>query len=277
MWPWDWGLDWKAILVSLITLVIGGLLTAFGLWIREARRKISFTAKDVYFGPTMSFNFLLGREYPQEDSIDLDCNLSFFSYKSQPTGLQNFRFEFCRSTYMGPQVELTVADKEMIRDMQKKDTPYTLETLDLPPREFVPLTLRIWLDRTKWKALRLCDSVRLSCETPESKTKHFRVSSIRFPNMPPEGLRGHKYMGVQLMPNEPMDGRIVIMALRKQKLGPPVVDYPTEDKRYWNGSEWVRSIKQAKFYSDPKDVRADAEPIKLWHRVPEEWQNDERD
>jgi hypothetical protein len=278
MWPWQWDLDWKSIASTLVAAIIGGLLTAVGLRIREARRKISFTAKEVYFGPTMSFNFLIGRECPQEDSIDLGCSVGFFNYKSDTIGLQSFRFEFCRRTYIGPQVELTVPSEKMIRDRYKSDTPYTLETVDLPTHKSVSFTLRIGLDRTTWPALRICDSVRLSCETPEGTTMHFRIASISFPNMPPEGFRGHKYMRVDVTPAKmPPDGRLVIRALRRQKLGPPGIDYPAEDQRYWSGTEWVRSIREAKTYTDPKDIRVEAEPLKLWHHVPREWQNDERE
>lgn len=278
MWPWNWGIEWKQIVMYVITLVVGGILTALGLWIRETRRKLNFTAQDVYYGPTMSVNQLFGREYPQEDSITLSCDVSFFSNKTETTGLHNFRVEFYRQTYMGAQVEVTIPADRVICNLRKRDTPYTLKTIELPSRQFVSFTMDTFLDRSHWDALRSCDGVRLSCETPEGKTKHFRIGWIRFPDMPPESFRGQKYMGVHLWSaTTPPDGRVIIRALRKQKIGPPRVDYPAEDLRYWNGTQWVESIHMARAYADVKQLRADVEPLKIWHIVPEEWRNDERE
>jgi len=47
--------------------------------------------------------------------------------------------------------------------------------------------------RPYW-SLKSCDRVYLSCETPERRKKRFKLGNIRFPEMPPEGIRGIEYM-----------------------------------------------------------------------------------
>ena len=283
MWPWDWDLDWKSIAVSLITLVVGGLVTALGLWIREARRKISFSAKDFYYGPDLNANTFMGRNYPSEDRIGLDFDLSLFSYKSVGTGLHNFQIEFCRQSYLGPIVEFLPDMSFVFRDWEKRDVSHNLNTVDLPSREFVTMQLSTSFGREHWAALKPCTLVRLRCETPEGRKRRFKVREIQFPEMPPEGIRGMKYCHVQVMPNTPLhkqvhvvDGQFVIAATRRQKLSSMGQIPPEEDFRYWTGSGWALKVTEARVYKNYQAARDEGEAMKIWNNVPPEWLNDER-
>jgi hypothetical protein len=271
MWPWNWNFDWQ----NAVGL-IGGIITivgTVGLWIREARRKIIFSAPRVYFGPSLNANNFMGRNYPSEDSITLDCDLRFFSNKSLPTGLHNFYLEFCRTTYMGRLVEFTPDPNYVMRDLEKTGVSHTFDTLDLPSRQWVSLQLTTWMDRKKWTVLKCCDFVRLSCETAEGRKKRFPIAGIRFPEMPPEGLRGPEYCSVQITQKDHHDERVVIKAVRRHQLsGMPGIMPLAEDMRYWSGSTWVESISDARVYSDRKQALDAGEKIKIWNIVPKGWQ-----
>ncbi len=82
----------------------------------------------------------MGRNYPSEDLVGLTSDVKFFSNKTLQTGLQNLRVEFCRTTYIGKAVELST--NKIYRDLLTKDGPYSLEKLELPPRQFVTFELR---------------------------------------------------------------------------------------------------------------------------------------
>ena len=266
------GINWDQVVGAIVGASAVALLGFIGVRIVESRRKICFTASRVYFGPDLTYNTFMGRNYPHDDSIGLDCDIKFFSNKSLRTGLHNFRFELCRPSFLRRVVVLTVGRNEIYRDLLKESSEITLDTLELPPRQFVSFELRTMVGRDKWADLRQCDFVRLACETPEGKIKRFAIGRIHFPEMPPKGLRGTEYCSVQVVLNHPPDGRVVIAALRRQKVPGPVGQMPSrEDTRYWSGTTWVRSIKEATVYEDAEQARADGEPIKIWDRVPSEW------
>jgi hypothetical protein len=207
-----WEIDWK----DLRGVIAGGTAMAFlgyiGLAIAEWRRRICVSTSKVYFGPTLSYNGFMGRNYPSDDSISFDCTIRFFSNKSLQTGLHNFRLEFCRSTYVGPVVELALHEEDIYRDLFHKDKPHSLAEIELPSRTFVSFDIMTMIGRESWPALRPCDVVLLTCETPEGKAKRFPLARIRFPKMPPEMPRGIEQMSVYLMPK---DGRFMIVTQRR--------------------------------------------------------------
>lgn len=280
-----WDVDWTDVRGAIIGTLGASLVIGVVLWVREARRKISFSATQAYFGPALTANAFMGRNHPSEDLIGLDCHLNFFSNKSVATGLHNFQLEFCRQTYMGAVVEFAPDMRYVLRDRDslEKGKAHSLKTLDLPSRQFVPMQLSTSIDREHWPALRPCTLIRLSCETPEGKKKHFAIKAISFPQMPAEGLRGVRYCCVQLGPNAPMhkDSRViddsrVIVAIRHQK--PPLMGQlpAEEDIRYWTGHGWTRPFAEAKVFPNQNAAREEGEPIKIWNNVPAEWVNDER-
>jgi hypothetical protein len=265
--------DWKQVTGTIAASIVVALLGYLGGRLAERRRKIHFSVPRLYFGPALTANAFVGRNYPCDDLIELECDVKFFSDKSTQTGLHNFRFEFCRTSYFGRLVEFTVGPKGIYRDLLKKGSTITLDTLDLPPRQFISFELRTSFPRDKWLQLQQCDFVRLACETPEGSVKRFPVGQISFPDMPPPGVRGIEYCSVQMMPSHiPPDGRSVITAFRRPKtLGPPGKLPSAEDTRYWNGTTWVQSIKEARIYSDPQKAQSEGASIKIWDIVPEEW------
>ncbi|QDT53607.1 hypothetical protein Pan44_16290 [Caulifigura coniformis] len=256
----------KGIVIGTVgTAAVGGIY----LWIVESRRRINFIAEDVYFGPTLNFNPFMARNYPSEDLVSLDCEVRFFSNKTQTTGLHNFRMEFCRTSYIGSVVEFTLPRDKLHRNIMKKEGPFSLETLELPPREFVSFSLHTIMQREDWPALRSCDSARLVCETPEGKTKRFAIGRFRFPDMPPDGIRGLPLMSVEIIPREQ---NWIIRALRRYE-GQMfyVPNPPPDDVRYWAGPAWSNAPQQAEVYKDQADARAAGEKVKIWNIVPPEW------
>jgi hypothetical protein len=157
MLDWLSSLDWPGIVKALLIAAGGGILTAIGYWIREARRRINFTAKDVYYRPLMCCNNFVGRNYPSEDRIGFDYNLSFFSNKSVATGLHKFQLEFCRDTDMGKIVEFEPDMTFVLKDLDKVGTPgtsHSLTKIDLPSRQFETMHLSSSFGREHWDALK---------------------------------------------------------------------------------------------------------------------------
>jgi hypothetical protein len=289
MWDWLSNLDWPGIVKALLIAAGGGILTVFGYSIRESRRRINFSAKDLYYGPAMHANNFMGRNYPSEDRIGFDCDLSFFSNKSVATGLHKFQLEFCRESYIGRVVEFEPDMTFVLKDMHAIGTPgasHSLKKLDLPSRQFETMHLSSSFGREDWDALRSCTVVRLRCETPEGKKKRFTIGRIKFPDMPPAGFRGLEYCGMYIVstagygktPPSSYDGKVVIATIRRQTmLGPRGQMFPSdEDTRYWTGTGWSRSLTDAKVYPEMKVARSEGEAVKIWNSVPEEWRNDER-
>jgi hypothetical protein len=272
-------IDWHYVRGAVVGGLIGGAGTGFitywAWWIIESRRRISFTVPKLYFGPALTYNGFMGRNYPDDDLIELTFTARFFSNKSLQTGLHNFRIEFCRTTYMGAIPEYIPDPSHVYRDLFEKDVSHSLEAIELPPRQFISFELRTTMDRECWPTLKLCDVVYLSCETPEGKRRRFRVGRIRFPAMPPKGPKGQHYMGVGLFP---VKGGAVIRAARNpvplHLIGKPIIQksgfYP-EDFLFWNGSGWVTSVNDAKVYTDMEVMRSEGEAIKIWNRIPDEW------
>src|SRR5262249_54819813 len=156
-------------------------------------------------------------------------------------------------TYMGKIVEFEPDMTFVFKDLDKARIPgasISLKELDLPSRQFETMQLSSSFGREHWEALKSCTVVRLRCETPEGKKKRFAIGKIKFPEMPPAGFRGLEYCQMSMatiagfgrQPPTGWDGRVLIVAIRRQKLGLPGQGLPSEeDTRYWSGTEWVRS------------------------------------
>jgi hypothetical protein len=272
-----WDIDWKWVRGALVGGVLVAVTSLIIQKVLEVRRRVILTVRSYRFGPSMSAHTFMGSAYPSDDSISMECDVSFFSNKISQTGLHNFRFEFCRSTYMGRIVELSVRER-LHRDFLKETYVGLLTTLDLPSRSFVSVDIFTVIGRSQWEALRSCDFVQLTCETPEGKTRRFAIGPIHFPNMPPEGRRGPEYMRTFIDSKNRQGGQLIIKTERESK-APQSLDYrPGPDEtRYWSGEDWVREIEQAKVYKDMKVAREEGDNLKIWDRVPKEWldQSDE--
>ncbi|MEX1028010.1 MAG: hypothetical protein WD049_08395 [Candidatus Paceibacterota bacterium] len=267
-------MKWEQIWTPLLVLIVGGVLGYLGRLFLESRRRIRFSVDGLYFGPALSWNLFMGRNYPSDHLIGLECTIRFFSEKTATIGLHDFRLEFCRTTYMGKMVEFTPDMRDVLRDLNDKDTPFTLETLELPPRQFVSLELRTSIDRDHWRDVRLCTVVRLSCKTSEGKTKRFTIGSIQVPTMPRASVNGPEYMSVQMMPlHTQADGGpfVILAARRREGVQTNLFTLPEEDARYWDGKAWVTGKVQAKKYQKPQDARDAGERVKIWNIVPAEW------
>jgi hypothetical protein len=270
---WEWDVDWRDVRTGLMTT---GVLSGSGylIWLMKARRqKIQFFVTKVHFGATENWNLFMGRNYPSQDLISLECDIKFFSNKMEPTGLHDFRLEFCRSTYMGKIVEYTVSKDHIYRGLMKaeRNSSIALDTVALPSKEFVSFELSTMIQRKDWAALKQCDFARLSCKTPEGKMIRFSLAHIRFPAMPSEGLRGPHYMSTQFNVDKKTNRVFIYTQRRRTTLGPPGQLPASDDFRFWNGTTWVHSQEQAKMYRTVDEGRAEGEKIKIWDLVPSEW------
>ena len=264
-------IDWKYVRGVLMGGVGMGILTYLGWHLVESRRRIAFSVPKLYFGPTLTAHRFMGRNYPNDDLVSLDCSIRFFSHKSLATGLDNFRVEFCRTTYMGAIPEFTPDQKDVHRNLLTGG-PYKLEALELPSRQFVTFDLSTAIERKDWPALRLCDCVFLRCETAEGAKRRFRIGRITFPGMPPEGHRGINYLVVDIWPR---NSGFIIRATRTKAsalTGWKEVTYSGPDQmRYWDGMEWNEASQSAKFYPTHAQARSEGEALRIWDRIPAEW------
>ena len=228
------------------------------------------------FGSALQYNGFMARNYPSDDLISLECEISFFSEKPETIGLDKFEVQFCRTSHLKQVVEFVPDKNDVYRDWDKRDGPHCLDRLELPHRKFVIFELRVFIERKDWPKLHLCTNVRLSCRTAEGRIKRFTIGSIRMPSMPAEGIRGEEFMSVQVMPknfpHHPDPKSLVIMAFRRQE--GEMMDLftiPAVDTRFWNGVRWVTSREEAKVYPKQDDARLDGEAIRIWDKIPNEW------
>jgi hypothetical protein len=272
-----WNVEWKTVWTGLIGLVLGGALTWLARTFLEMRRRIRFSVPSLYFGPALDHNNFMGRNYPSEDMLGLDCELRFFSEKAEVIGLHDFHIEFCQETIFVLRVHFRPDMDHVVRDINNKETPYRLDALELPPKKFVSVTLMAHLERKDWPQICACNVVQLSCKTSSGQKRRFTIGHIKMPEMPPEGVRGLPYMSVQVMPKElsndfkPSVGFVILAARRRNPPRMNLLDLPAEDARYWSGDGWVASKTEAKNYRTLQDARSAGELAKIWNVVPEEW------
>lgn len=274
-----WNLDLKTILTGVTAAILGWI----GKTLLESQRKIRFSVPKLYFGPAMTSNPFMGRNYPSEDSLGLEFEIRFFSKKTEVIGLHRFQIEFCRKTTLGAQVQFRPDMEHVIRDWDKKDSVYRLDVLELPPKKFVHFTLLTHIDRKDWPKVWASNYVRLSCETSDGKRRRFKIGHIQMPEMPPEGLRGLEYMSVNVLPlehpaklNQPITGFLIQAARRRKNVMMNLLDLAPEDARYWTGDAWALSKTDAKVYHEHTEARDAGEAAKIWNRVPDEWLTKEK-
>ena len=272
MWP----IEWKTVSTSLVILVLGGILGYLGRILIESRKRIRFITRDVYFGPALFWNLFMGRNYPSENAISFECEIKFFSERSQTVGLHDFRLQFCHKTLLGSVVDFEPDMQRVYRDMDKKDGPHLLGAIELQSRTFISFQLSTYIGREHWQKMQHCTFVRLRCKTAEGRIKHFTIDAICMPSMPPEGMDGTQYMSVQVTPtNYPQTSNpmsLVIMAARRREHEQTnLFTIAPEDLRYWDGTGWVKSKAEAKVYSNMDEAHSDGERVKIWNLVPNEW------
>jgi hypothetical protein len=274
-------INWTVVSTGLVSFALGNLVSWFARGALEMRRRIRFSAPKVYFGPACTYNSFMGRNYPSDHSISLECSLRFFSEKTQVIGLHDFQLEFCRTSLFGPVVEFAPATDDVYWDLKKNDGPHMLDTLELPPRQFISLDLTTFIDPDNWEELRRCTLARLRCGTPEGRSMRFRIGAIEMPAMPAHGLDGMKHMSVQLTHANPhledWTAGVVIAASRLQETMDISKYIKGEDKFYWNGDGWAGSKNAAKLYRSVEEARAEGEAIKIWDIVPNEWLQDRKE
>lgn len=276
-------IEWKTLWTGLAGMLLGGILTRLAGSAMEMRRKIRFSAPHVYFGPALTENQFMGVNYPAEDLIGFECEIRFFSEKSETIGLHEFQLEFCKMKYFRTIVEFRPEMHHVLPDIGNEATPYSLKTLEIPVRKFVSVNLRTHFERKDWPSFRSCSCVRLTCKTSDGKRKHFNIGRIQMPEMPPEGVRGVEYMSLQVTRrHRAKSGKtttpdIVIMASRRRRdVQTNFFTAPTQqDVRFWDGEGWVNSEDRARVYRDQKDARKDGERVKIWNIVPQEWMQTE--
>lgn len=262
-------IDWASATTHSLS-VIGGLAIGSTFhWLNEARRKIYFSAVDVHFGPAENYNNFVGRNCPHEDLIELTCEVRFFSKKTMSTGLHDFHIQFCQRTRWGTSAVTGFDHKSFYRDLEEKDGPKRLDTLVLHPREFVCFSITLHLSREYWPLLRLCDHVRLGCETVEGKRKRLFISDIRFPDMPDEAPRGIEFMSANV---DHVNGQFRIRIVRRHKTAqPPMASPPQSDIRYWTDAGWTPDANACRLFDSHAQAKAEGERLEIWKIVPQEW------
>ena len=277
MWHIDWEsmqIDWGKILTGIIAAGLAWI--ARSVW--EMRQRIRVSVPEVYFGPALNHNPFLGRDYPSEDMLGLDCEIRFFNEKLDVIGLHEFHFEFCRKTAFHTKVDFRPNMDRVIRDWNKKDSEFRLDVLELPSKKFVSLSLRLHIGREDWAKVSRFNFVRLACKTADGKRKRFPIGDIKVPEMPREGRRGLEHMSVNVLPleyppqlNQPISGFVIQAARRRKQVMMNLFELDPDDARYWTGDGWARSKGEGKVFLEQTEARDEGERVKIWNRVPDEW------
>ena len=264
----SWTVNWQAFLSPLIPSAITFVVTKQ----LESIRRIQLTVTDLYYGPSLTYNCFMGRNYPADDSIEFIADVAFFSSKSMPVGLLNFYLEFTNSTRFYEEPEMVIPASKFVPDFDQTNVVHRLDTLVLPSHEFIKANIQVFFDREQWKELEQCRYAYLACTTPDGRRKRFMISRLTFPEMPPEGIRGISISQVQVELSTLHQRRIVITASRVPNPENGVMHFDRErEKMYWTGSEWTHSEEAAETYDSPIEARKCGERIKIWNIVPEAW------